>query len=239
MNNFRPFLNPRLVVKLLVYLAVLFVSTIIWIVQQAREREKIIQKQKNEQLSNELKLLKSQINPHFLFNALNNIYSMSVTNEQTTPEMILKLSEMLRYVLYETVEDRVRINKEVEYIQNYVDFQRLKDDEFQNIGFYSNIKNNELLIEPMLFIPFIENAFKHGNIHQDNGVVDIRLISTDNEIQFSIINSKPSTQLNKDKASGIGIRNVKERLNLLYPNSHKLEINDSDTSFSVNLDIKI
>ncbi len=167
---------------------------------------------KSEHL-NWLKFLKSQINPHFLFNTLNNIYTLSMLKSDQTPDMILKLSNMLRYILYECSDkDKVPIAKEVAYIRNYIDLQLLKDSEIKNIHFEEGIKDN-VAIAPMLLIPFIENSFKHSRIEDtEKGWINIKLSCNRKEIFFSCENSLPAVEYKKDKTGGIGIENARRRL---------------------------
>lgn len=239
-ENFRgraPFfrINPRIVMDLITSVAILFISTTFWLAQQAGKRKQAETNLKNENLNTELKLLKSQINPHFLFNALNNIYSLSFTHEKKAPDMIMKLSDMLRYVLYESNESKVPLEKEIEYIENYVDFQKVKIEGDSNIDVDLNVDSPSLLVEPMLFIPFIENSFKHSNIDSADGWVKMQLSTIENDILFVISNSKPQKPYSKDTTKGIGLENVKKRLQLLYPDKHELSFEEMDNSFVVKL----
>lgn len=235
----RPGVNPRVVMDIISVVAVLFVSTTYWLTQQTRKRKQAEVSLKNENLNTELRLLKSQINPHFLFNALNNIYSMSFTNQKNAPDMIMKLSDMLRYVLYESNESRVSLAREVDYIHNFIDFQKLKLDGEPNIIIDINVTNHALLVEPMLFIPFIENSFKHSNLESDSGWIKMLLNSDKQQITFEISNSKPQQTYSKDNTSGIGLENVKKRLQLLYPEKHELIIEDKVDSFTAKLVILV
>jgi len=229
--------NPRAIGNIVSSIAILFISTTYWVTTQGRKREKQEATLRNENLNNELKLLKTQINPHFLFNALNNIYSLSVTEQQRAPDMIMKLSDMLRYVLYESNERRVRLSKEIEYINNYIDFQKLKIEEEPNVKVSIENIDGDLMIEPMLFISFIENSFKHSNIEQADGWVEIKLTTANRSIKFEVKNSKPKSEYAKDQTAGIGIENVKKRLQLLYPETHELIIEDQPDVYCVKLSI--
>lgn len=236
-NRKNPFfrINPRVVMDIITSVAILFISTTFWLAQQAGKRQKEEANLKNENLNTELKLLKSQINPHFLFNALNNIYSLSFTQEKRAPDMIMKLSDMLRYVLYESNESKVTLEKEIEYINNYIDFQKVKSEGDTNINVDIDVDMSSLLVEPMLFIPFIENSFKHSNIESNNGWVKMKLTTKENDIIFEISNSKPRKVYSKDLTKGIGLENVKKRLQLLYPNLHDLFIEETSDLFNVKL----
>lgn len=228
--------SPPLLMDILSSIAILFISTTYWVTKQAQKREQMEMALKSENLDTELKLLKSQINPHFLFNALNNIYSLSYRNQKMAPDMVMKLSEMLRYVLYETNESKVTLDKEIAYINNYIDFQRLKTDNQANINIHIDIHNPELLIEPMLLIPFIENSFKHSNIDHPDGWVSIKLTTFGKaSLLFVVSNSKPVTEFTKDNTAGIGLENVEKRLRLLYPEKHDLTVEENHDSFTVKL----
>jgi two-component system LytT family sensor kinase len=195
---------------------------------------------KAAKLEAELKFLKSQINPHFLFNSLNNIYTLTVLNPEMAGDNLLKLSEMLRYLLYECDAERVYLAKELAYLNNYIDLFTLKDEEPLNIKFDGTNTNCSVEIAPLLLIPFVENAFKHSYIEDlDNGWIEMILSSNEKEINFTIKNSIPTNHLSKDKVGGIGLNNVKRQLELTYPNQHQLKINASDTVFEVQLIIDL
>ena len=200
------------------------------------ENEKLL---KEEKLGTELKLLKAQINPHFIFNALNNIYSLTYTKADLAPESVLKLSEMLRYVFYDCSKDQVKLLGEVDYISNFIAFQQMKSEHDQNIQFdFSGIKK-DLDISPMLFIPFIENAFKYSKVEEyKDAYVKISLNSNNTFVNFEIENSIP-VQGKSLAGNGLGINNVRQRLDLLYPEKYDLSLNENETSYSVNLKIEM
>jgi len=193
---------------------------------------------KNENLQTELKFLKSQINPHFLFNALNNIYSLSYTHSEKTPEMIMKLSNMLRYMLYENNERKVSLREEITYIRHYIDFQLLKIEGSPRLQIDMDQADGSLMIEPMLFIPFIENSFKHSNIEDTkHGWIKLQLRTEGKKVYFHISNSIPARTYTKDVVGGIGLQNIRKRLELLYPGKHQLNITSHDHVFEVDLQI--
>ncbi|HAF29259.1 MAG TPA: hypothetical protein DCG75_09455 [Bacteroidales bacterium] len=200
------------------------------------EAEKIL---KEEKLGTEIKLLKAQINPHFIFNALNNIYSLSYTKSEMAPESILKLSEMLRYVFYDCSNDHVKLSAEIEYISNFIAFQQMKSEHEQVIQFnYSSVKK-DINIAPMLFISFIENAFKYSKIEEYiDAYVKIELSSDNKYLTFNIKNTIPY-QGKALEGNGLGINNVCQRLDLLYPNKYDLDIKENETTYSVNLKIEM
>jgi len=205
--------------------------------RQQLEQEQEASALKSENLETELKFLKSQINPHFLFNALNNIYTLTYIQDDEAPDMILKLSDMLRYILYDCASREVPIAKEINYLENYIELQRLKEDDLLmqvDIGEFDPKVN----IAPMLFIPFIENSFKHSKIEDtEHSWIRLKLWPEENHIHFCLANSKPQKQFTKDKVGGIGLQNVKRRLALLYPERHLLTIQDTPQSFEVNLSL--
>lgn len=194
----------------------------------------------NEHLQSEMKFLKSQVNPHFLFNAINNIYTLVHLKSDIAPAMLIKLSDMLRYMLYESNDDLVNIDKEISYINDYIDMQQLKTEHSQNITTKFDVIDNTVKVPPLLFIPFIENSFKHCKIMDtDSEWISMSLKATHRNIRFEIVNSKNSTDFSKDKTGGIGLENVKRRLQLIYPNKYSLEINNLQDQFDVTLIINI
>ncbi len=161
---------------------------------------------------------------------LNNIYALSVTNSEKTQEGISTLSLMLRYVLYDCERSAVPLHKELEYITHFIELFKLKSSEEFNISYIEDVEDHELMVPPMLFVPFIENAFKHSGIEKrGNSFVKIYLKSKENIIEFSVENSLTSEPLLHDEQGGIGLQNVKKRLDILYPQTHQLDIRRSDT----------
>jgi len=230
--------SRRTFTMLLSPLAILFISTTYWMIRQARKRRQWELDLRSENLQSELRFLKSQINPHFLFNALNNIYSMSITQSEKTPGLIMQLSDMLRYMLYENNGRKVPLSQEISYMENYIAFQRLKIEGSPQLSVTFSPENTGLTVEPMIFIPFIENSFKHSNIEDiDHGWISMSLQTTGSRIFFSIGNSLPVSGYTKDPTGGIGLENVQKRLALLYPNKHKLSIERGEDSFWVHLSL--
>lgn len=193
----------------------------------------------NEQLMTELRFLKEQINPHFLFNTLNNLYYLAHTNSPNTKEVIAKLSQMMRYMIYEANNEKVPVSKEIEYIENYIALEklRLEDDfpiEISIKGDYSRLQ-----IAPLIFITFLENAFKHGTNHGDKeSWVRVAFEFNENHCKYMVSNSKGEKSKETDK-SGIGLKNTKRRLNLSYENLHTLEIIENELTFEVKLEIDL
>jgi sensor histidine kinase YesM len=238
-KNPRQLLNARFVFQLLSLLIILILSSAYSASQIGRKKELSDSLTKKESLQAEMNFLKSQINPHFLFNALNNIYSLTLSGSEKSSEMILKLSAMLRYILYECNGTHVAIENEWDYILNFIDFQRLKSKDKKNIELEFNNEFPGSKITPMILIPFIENAFKHSNIENtDEGWMRISLNNKLDEIIFQVDNSKSNEILNKDDVGGIGLDNVKRRLDLVYAKNYDLIINDSVKSYSISLRIQ-
>lgn len=218
------------------YILATFLETFVF--AQKKEEETI--KNKNEKLQTELKFLKSQINPHFLFNSLNNIYALSVIDSGKTQESIAYLSDMLRYVLYECERPLVPLEKELAYIENYLKLFSLKSSDSYPITVALEIASKTVLVAPMLFIPFIENALKHSNIEKrGHSYIAVKIKSDETKIHFEIENSLPKTAYVKDAVGGIGIENVERRLLIQYPGRHKLVINQTAKSYKVNLNIDL
>jgi sensor histidine kinase YesM len=188
----------------------------------------------------ELIHLKRQINPHFLFNALSNIYSIAYLQDKETPDKILQLSEMLRYAIYESDVDKISLDKEVKYIEQYIDFQKFKIRKKQRINFTYEGVQSDVFIAPMLLIPFVENAVKHSQISiEPHAWIKVKLSVMDNSIIFQIentISTVPQPEILNNE--GIGLENVKSRLKALYDSNFELEITQSET-FLVDLKIML
>ncbi len=228
--------------QILLCVVALWVAINQYLTEKKKIHEEEIEKLKRKNLENNLQFLKMQINPHFLFNALNNLYSMSYMGDKSTPEKINKLSDMLKYVLYDCESKFIPIHKEIEYIKNYIDFQQMKTEIPQKINFNYNLENENFLVAPMLIIPFIENAFKHSKIDRyKNHTVNININQHAKKADILIYNNyieSSSLTDNAKKYRGIGIKNVVNRLNLLYPKSHFLNISQENNQFKVELTIE-
>jgi two-component system, LytTR family, sensor kinase len=193
-------------------------------------------------MQSELRFLKSQINPHFLFNTLNNLYALTLKKSDDAPQIVIKLSEMMRYMLYECNEKQVLLSKEIHYIRNYLDLERLRQGKNVAINFEVIGRVSDQKIAPLMFIPFLENSFKHGLNNQiSKGFVNIQLMVDDKNVHFFIENSKAEALPLQDhrRSGGIGLVNVHRRLNLLYPGNYELEIDDNPNTYAVNLNLKL
>ncbi len=190
------------------------------------------------QLRSELEVLKSQINPHFLFNALNNLFSMALqSGDEKTAEGINKLSEMMRYVLEKTKEDKVPIEEEIQYISDYNYLQQLRFNEQVSVRFQYPKMMMNFQIAPMLLVPFVENAFKYGVSSQSSTIIDIRIVIDEAEFVFEIENEKVESR-ETIASTGVGLENVRKRLNLIYPDRHELTISEDRKNYKVRLTIE-
>lgn len=182
----------------------------------------------------ELKFLKMQIHPHFLFNSLNTIYGFALKKKNETPEMILKLSNLLDYILYQVKKPKVNLKEEVDHINEYIELEKMRFRDTLDVEFKSQISDEYVQIPPMLLIPFVENAFKHGNIVNGFLSVKVEVCMSNGKLDFNIKN----TVLNNDKSdggNGIGLKNIQKRLHLLYEDNYDLKIEKKDNWFKVNL----
>jgi two-component system LytT family sensor kinase len=201
---------------------------------KTRQHQQELQKEK---AAAELTFLRSQINPHFLFNSINDIYSLTYQKSEDAPGALLKLSEILRYMLREGKEDFMPLQQEIKYIENVIELQRIsaKGNAFINFDVEGYVGNQK--IAALLFIAFVENAFKHGVLNDAENPVQINLVSGNDKISFSIRNKKNQDQ--KDKTGGIGLNNVRRRLELIYPGKHQLLIDDEAGFYTVNLELQL
>ncbi|POY36531.1 histidine kinase [Solitalea longa] len=199
--------------------------------RQNKERENI-------HLKTELSFLRSQISPHFIFNILNSLVALSRKRPEQVEPAIIQLSQMIRYMLYENDELKVSIEKEIEYLQNYIDLQRLRFGDSVQVIFTVINETTGKSIEPMLLIPFIENAFKHGVGLIEKPVIEIHLHADDKDFWFTVTN-KFNDADPKDESSGIGLVNVERRLKILYNNHHHLRLMKDDEYFKVELSIEL
>lgn len=208
-------------------------------------RDKILEDRRNkeretENLKTELSFLRSQVSPHFMFNVLNNMVALARKRSDALEPSLIKLSSLLRYMLYETDEDKVQLEKEVDYLQSYIDLQKQRFGKNVLINASFNEMEHGHTIEPMLLIPFVENAFKHGTGLIANAQIDIDLTVHHSKLQFSVKNRyNDITNDTKDKTSGIGLNNVKRRLNLLYSNNYSLHMTKEDGWFTVLLQLNL
>lgn len=226
-------------------IAVIFVctylfSSLLYYVNKANkdEQERLELERKRSQM--ELRFLRSQINPHFLFNALNNIYSMVYMQDKNAPNSVLMLSEMLRYVTDECKSEKISLEDEVHYLENYINFQKFSYEKFIDVKFDVDVPKEPVYVAPMLLEPFIENGFKHSGIGIENGAyIHIKLMVEDGRLRFEMKNSKGKKKSGSKKRDGVGLLNVEQRLRLLYPDAHKFELEDKEDSFYVKIEFDV
>ncbi len=198
-----------------------------------------LQRVEKEKLSIELDSLKTQVNPHFLFNSLNSIYSLALSKSEQTAETVLELSNLLRYMLYEVGDDQVDLSKELEMLENYIELQKIRSDQSTKVSFNISGDSSQFKIAPLLLFPLVENAFKHGVKGVSNeAYLDIQL-DLEERVEFTIKNNKGVVDdMEGGKYGGIGLENVKRRLALIYSGKHSFEVNETDTDFEVKLIIQ-
>lgn len=217
--------------KLHIFLLVLFVSLLIKI----RQRFKVIQQ---ENISNELSFLKAQVNPHFLFNTLNSIYALSLQKSDLAPDAVLKLSDMMRYMLKDSNE-KVSLEDDLNYIRDYLALQKLRLS--KNVELLATISQTEKAwkIEPLLLIPFIENAFKYGVSTDEETVIFIHIEVSESGLLHMIVKNTKRMNTHTETTTQLGLQNVKKRLHLIYPDSHELYVNDLEKEFGIDLNIQL
>jgi two-component system LytT family sensor kinase len=214
-----------------------FFSIAAWSLERSYKKEQEIKQLKQENTTAELEFLRSQVNPHFLYNTLNYIYSQAIPVSDKLAGAIMKLSKMMRYLLHESISGRVDILQETDYLENYVAFYRLR---FRNqcfADFHLAIMDESLSIAPLLLIPFVENAFKHGVLNDPGHPVKIDLQTQDKTLTLNVSNRISRQQ--KDGSSGIGLINVQRRLELLYPCCHQLLITQNEDTYQTQLTINL
>jgi two-component system LytT family sensor kinase len=197
-----------------------------------------IQKAENEQLYSELKYLQAQIHPHFFFNTLNNLYGLALAKSDEAPGLILKLSDMMRYILYQTNVPSIGLEKELHHLHNYIELEKIRYKDNFDIFFKQRGPLHEVSVAPLLLLPFVENAFKHGfSESMQNAYISIDIDVSENVFLFSVENSLPVTTKNTEIETGLGLKNVMRRLELLYPGSYTLKLHKGDDSYRVELSL--
>jgi len=190
----------------------------------------------------QLKYLKMQIHPHFLFNTLNTLYAFALHKNEKTPEMILQLSNLLDYIIYQTQKPHVFLADEIKHLQDFIEMEKNRFQDKLYINFTTKGISEYTQIPPMLFLPFLENSFKHGKDESGNLKIDMKLIQDKTDLFFEIINSKSPKEMQEasiENDKGIGLENVKQRLDLLFKNKHTLKIDDKPAQFKVNLKLQL
>lgn len=197
---------------------------------------------KEQKKTTELNLLKHQLNPHFLFNTLNNLYALALKKSDKTPEVIAKLSEILDYILYQCKDKYVPIAKEIDLLENYIALEKVRYGNRVRVIFEKN-SNQNVKIAPLILLTFVENAFKHGISQELNkGIIELDLSATTKEIIFKLKNTKPKSHQRKEDVEkhSIGMKNTQKQLNLLYPNNgYSLKINNEELSYYLELKLTV
>lgn len=218
------------------YVFIIAISTIIKTLSEFYDNQQNKLIAETHRTTTELNYLRKQTNPHFLFNALNSIYSLAYKKSDLVPDAIVTLSEMMRYMLYETDNKTVFLEKEINYIKNYIELQKLRLNNIENIYINIHGETRNKYIEPLLLISFIENAFKYGTDYKGVAYVKIKIIINDTILDFWVEN-KMENYIKDPENSGIGLTNIESRLNLLYPSTHQLTITETENSYSVHLNL--
>jgi sensor histidine kinase YesM len=239
-------LHPELQVislNFIVFLAISIkqVKRAFYIQQEKNELEKTKLSTELKLKEAELKILKAQVHPHFLFNTLNNLYGLTLEKSDEAPKLVLRLSEILDYILYRCEEKRVLLSEEITNLKNYLEIERIRYSKKLDLSVSFPENTGEYKIAPLILLPFVENAFKHG-VSNYPGVAFVKIDSglTNKNLVFSIENTKnPSVKVSENYSKGIGLKNVKKRLEFLYPEKHLLHIEDKGETFSVNLTLQL
>ncbi len=216
--------------------SLLFMAVAMKLISHTYKSNTQIMELREDKLETELAYLKTQVNPHFLFNTLNNIYVMSKKKDDQVPETIMQLSELLRYQLYECNVDTVPLKNEVAYLKNYIQLEQIRRQSL-HVAFDIKVPNMHQPIRPLIFLPFIENAFKYSNSNSGTDKIDILLEKQEEKLIFSCKNNKGT--LHSGVSGGIGLVNATRRLELSYPDSHTLDIRDEEKDFTVHVEITL
>ncbi|KAA5535700.1 sensor histidine kinase [Paenimyroides baculatum] len=222
--------HPKVVFLVITYYFFLLGLGIFWVVSQLV----LMSKMKNEKLKAELMLLKSQVSPHFFFNTLNNLYGLVAKDSKKAQDLILKLSDMMRYSIYEGEKETVSLQEEIDFLKNYIELHKMRYRKEISVNFIYAVDENRKVV-PLLFIILLENAFKHGveNLRK-NAYIEMNLSTSENEICFSIENNYEKAE----SQSGIGLKNLKRRLELIYPNQHELAFSITENEYQTQLILK-
>lgn len=225
--------HPTVGVIVLIYYAILLVAGLIWIIMQLKS----VMKLKNENRKNELLHLQSQVNPHFFFNMLNNLYGMVDKDAEKAKALILKLSDLMRYSIYEGEKNLVTIEEEIAYLKNYIELHKMRYQKSIDIQFNLNIENENTEVMPLMFIILLENAFKHGveNL-RENAFVRVSLMENNDVIDFEIENNFDADEI--PEKQGIGLKNLIRRLELAYPKKHTLIFNNDNAVYKAQLQLR-
>jgi len=218
--------------------AIIALAVCIYIIGDYRKKQKHNEQLIKAKAEAEIKLLKGQLHPHFLFNSLNNIYSLALVKSDLTADSILKLTELLEYLVYRANMDKVALSKELELLHHYIDLEKLRYGEKLKIESDISIHRDTIQVAPLILLPFAENCFKHGGAGKDGFFqISIMLHTDGKRLIFHITNSKKKRKESEIVHGGVGLENIRQRLILLYPNRHQLDIRDLEDTYSVRLEI--
>jgi len=229
--------NPLVMLSPLLFTIVLFVSLGMRLTSEWKRAEEEMIKIEKEKLNVELSYLKAQVNPHFLFNSLNSIYSLAIIQSNKTADAIMKLSKLMRYVIYEANAPMVLLEMELSYIQSFIELHQLRLTENNHIEFQIIGDPNKLMIAPLILIPFVENAIKHGTSTIEQTLIRIKVSLLKSDLYFSVVNTKVNVISKNKEPGGIGIENTRKRLEMIYKKNQKFSIIENDDSFKVDLKI--
>jgi hypothetical protein len=233
-----PFREMHLLNYMFTSLFLVFFSLGLRVLERHSQTEKLQKELEKEKLNSELAFLKNQISPHFFFNTLNNIYSLISINAEDSQKAVLRLSKLMRYLLYDSEHGNTKLSNEIDFMNNYIDLMKLRMSSKISLEVAFPEKYDDINIPPLIFIPFIENAFKHGISYREKSFIDISITTKKDSLVFRCTNSIVKvTEENDSDHSGIGLENVIKRLNLLFPVKHELKINKSDSEYEVLLQI--
>jgi hypothetical protein len=233
-----PFREMHLFNYMFTSLFLVFFSVGMRVLERHSQTEKLQKELEKEKLNSELAFLKNQISPHFFFNTLNNIYSLISINADDSQKAVLKLSKLMRYLLYDSEHGNTKLSNEIDFMNNYIDLMKLRMTNKISLNISFPEKYEDRSVPPLIFIPFIENAFKHGISYREKSFIDIKMTTEKDSVLFHCANSLIKTREESDPLqSGIGLENVTKRLNLLFPGKHELKINKTEKEFEVLLQI--
>ncbi|WP_299222234.1 histidine kinase [uncultured Aquimarina sp.] len=237
-NEFRPIKNLKYIVPAIFSFVFFLLGGIFSLIVDFYKRDQIAKEIEVKRTETELRFLKTQLNPHFLFNSLNSVYSLVRNKSNEAPEAVITLSELMRYMLYEANQEIVFLKKEIDYIKNYVSLQRLRLANSEQVKLLIKGNYEDKKIYPLLLISFIENAFKYGTDFKGNTIIDITIEVTESKLMMSISNIIGAYKKNED-SSGIGLSNIKNRLELLYKDAYTLTIKEDEDFYKVDLTLTL
>jgi len=240
LQNMPPMSRNYIFILILVYLVVFIVSFISLLshnfktISKNKELENKILETQLQIKDQELQYLKKQIHPHFLFNTLNTIYGFALKQSKNTPNIILKLSNLLDYILYQVNKPKVSLKQEISHIKEYIELEKIRFQDTLKVSFNSDVISNEVQISPMLLIPFVENAFKHGNLIDGYLRIEIVILFSENALSFTIKNTVIEDEI-RQESKGIGLENIKKRLDILYKDNYTLDIIQEENWHTIDL----